>query len=72
MYITWFGPPSANAAAMEVRDEEDDNPDEHMELVDVREGTLCIDPAEPVRFCNELDDNRCCWDAWTKELYSAE
>lgn len=68
MYITWFGPPNARAAAMEASDEEEDP-----ELVVlVRDGTLCMEPAELVRFFNELDECRCCCEAWTKELYPTE
>lgn len=55
MYITWFGPPNASAAAMEARDEED----EPLLAVLAREGTLCMDPAELERFCNELVEWRC-------------
>ncbi len=42
MYMTWFGPPNASAAAMEASDE-DDEPEL---VVLVREGTLCIDPMD--------------------------
>jgi len=53
MYMTWFGAPSAIAAAMDVKEEEEE---EFVDVVEAREGTLCMEPADDDRFWSELED----------------